>query len=86
MSENTDKLNHGPEYAAPKTRDGGPAFPVTPSEQSRGWPGLSLRDWFAGQSLAGLRAHYGLLETQAGVVKDAFCDADAMLREREKRT
>ena len=38
--------------------NGGPAFPVTPENEVRmnryGGKGMSLRDWFAGQALAGI--------------------------------
>lgn len=36
--------------------DGGPAFPRPASEYTSGERGMSLRDWFAGQALAGLCA------------------------------
>lgn len=44
--------------SADKTNDGGPAFPVTfeHSEATSEKPGMSLRDYFAGQALAGLLA------------------------------
>ena len=60
--------------------DGSPAFPDVWSR------GMSLRDWFAGQSLAGQRSVEGenvfLLASTAA--KLAYADADAMLEEREK--
>lgn len=38
-------------------KDGGPAFPVPDREASdQGVRGMSLRDWFAGQAVAGLIA------------------------------
>ncbi len=38
-------------------RDGGPAFPnITPDMQVNGSPGLSIRDYFAGQALVGFLA------------------------------
>lgn len=44
--------------------DGGPAFPCTPPDGSPNayamfpsGPGMTLRDWFAGQALAGLCAN-----------------------------
>jgi len=42
-------------------QDGGPAFPTCVSADtdgglSRGDPGMTLRDWFAGQALIGLLA------------------------------
>lgn len=41
-----------------KVNDGGPAFPITPENEMRadGWVGrgMTLRDYFAAQALAGL--------------------------------
>ena len=64
--------------------DSGPAFP---SEQgaSPEWdepyaPGMSLRDWFAGQALAGLLASAAHGYSTVGeVASDAYWHADAML-------
>lgn len=39
----------------PIINDGGPAFPIT-EQGLQGYNGMSLRDWFAGQALAGLAA------------------------------
>ncbi len=74
--------------------DGGPAFPCDAaiSNTSR-VTGMSLRDWFAGQALAGICATldpeeiadlsggylHGIRESKA-----AYCLADAMLRARRK--
>ena len=67
--------------------DGGPAMPHAPySTDARNWSdgssGMSLRDWFAGQALAGLAAD-GL--TYEGMAKDAYELADAMLAAREPK-
>ena len=58
---------------APK--DGGPAFPMA-SDVSGHQPGMTLRDWFAGQALAGLLAgnyrdagHYNLSDVPAEAVR-----------------
>ena len=73
------------------TNDGGPAFPghalkitlpdgsVVPKA-----PGMTLRDWFAGQALAGMCA----VPVRHGTTAETFADsayvlADAMLRARE---
>lgn len=66
-----------------------PAFPRTGEgfgDPNYDAPGMSLRDWFAGQALA------GILATGAGdddsqalrqiIAEDAYGYADAMLRER----
>jgi hypothetical protein len=67
--------------------DGGPAFPrhalkitfpdgsVVPHD-----PGMTLRDWFAGQALAGLLANPDTWTEAGGVA--AYRYADAMLRAR----
>ena len=75
--------------------DGGAAFPGTTSEPNeRGvfYPvhhqGMSLRDWFAGQALAGLPhlcAHDTLLDGltfEQHVARNAYLLADAMLAAR----
>ncbi|MFA6241960.1 MAG: hypothetical protein WC655_13580 [Candidatus Hydrogenedentales bacterium] len=72
--------------------DGGPAFPRPASHSEEGgvhygYVGMTLRDWFAGQALAGVLASYSNeqwvndAETSA---KEAYRRADAMLAERAK--
>jgi hypothetical protein len=61
-----------------KINDGGPAFPI-PDE---GWPGMTLRDWFAGQALAGISAQYGTGDA-AMIAVECYEHADAMLKARE---
>lgn len=70
---------------------GGPAFPVPDSHHANGQVqyganDMSLRDYFAGQALAGLVAHndYGCISDQ-DVANGAYCYADAMLAAREVR-
>jgi hypothetical protein len=71
--------------------DGGPAFPrhalkitfpdgsVVPHD-----PGMTLRQYYAGQALAGLLAKYGLGEADPeSMAADAYAYADAMLRAGE---
>jgi hypothetical protein len=71
-----------------KINDGGPAFPSTiqyfPDDKNANEEqGMTLRDWFAGQALAGLLRDgidiYGIDAT----ANDAYKMADAMLRARE---
>ena len=69
-----------------RIEDGEPAFPVPDGEAANhGCYGLSIRDWFAGQALAGWMASFG--DTTA--VKASACAelayelADAMLAARK---
>ena len=72
-----------------KANDGGPAYPQHGwssnqyvVERMKDQGGMSLRDWFAGQAIAGLMAtpngHRVMLEAAA----DAWELADAMLKAR----
>lgn len=75
-----------------ETKDGGPAFPTddyVPFPAGGGHRvrtgGMSLRDWFAGQALAGLIAAGAPRASGPGAIAhDAYLFADAMLKEREK--
>ena len=83
-----------------KKPDGGPAFPSAapvPIVDGNGkmirmefrdpesfLPGMSLRDWFAGQVLAGLMASRSPLDAPIDRARAAYRTADAMLAEREK--
>lgn len=87
--------------------DGGPAFPLAYTETNEHGvqfpfthPGMSMRDWFAGQALAGMVAGAhgsevsmsGLMDAAAEhgwpihtvCAKAAYGYADAMLAERAK--
>ena len=75
--------------------DGGPAFPVPASEHSQGGHfeqyGMSLRDWFAGQALAGIGTWMpnGFTNLNSAACMDArskwaFAQADAMIAESER--
>jgi hypothetical protein len=52
--------------------------------------GMSLRDWFAGQALAGMLSHQSAASIDGPasdiVAGAAFQFADAMLAERERRS
>lgn len=71
-----------------KINDGGPAFPqadlsgygMGPAECNNG--GMTLRDWFAGQALAGLLASGGSVSWEQDVFS-AYAAADAMLSARK---
>jgi hypothetical protein len=68
--------------------NGGSAFPEPFVPKSSGLsinmhPGMSLRDWFAGQALAGLcNGARGTGWRKSKLAKDAFAFADAMLAAR----
>ena len=66
---------------AEQIKDGGAAFPSS----DYGEFGMSLRDWFAGQALAGIYANSGD-DSPAGAhgrcAKEAYDAADAMLATR----
>lgn len=67
---------------------GGPAFPVVADNDSVLFPdpGMSLRDYFAGQALVGLCASFKYHPTSNGyeIAVTAYGLADAMLVERKK--
>ncbi len=71
------------------TNDGGPAFPSEQGHIPDGtWnqtyeSGMSLRDWFAGQALAGTIAGlHGVTESFGTLAADSYAIADAMLAAR----
>jgi hypothetical protein len=63
---------------APLCTDGGPAFPAE-SFAAQQCPGMTLRDWFAGQALASF-----VPDTAQNKAEAAYAIADAMLAERAK--
>lgn len=80
-----------------KEKDGGPAFPATVYvEPSPYKPGMSLRDYFAGQALQLMGQARGVAIFQTGedntvefvspenIARQVYILADAMLLEREK--
>ena len=72
--------------------DGGPAFPAEYDKhhdfqgKPYGTAGMSLRDWFAGQALAGLLSSPFARKdvTWGDFTADAYDVADAMLAQRNK--
>lgn len=62
-------------------KDGGPAFPTDTLD------GMTLRDWFAGQALAGMMAGkvWESLVIRDYPEAEAYRMADAMLAERNKQ-
>lgn len=77
-----------------KKDDGGPAFPLghiyrreTNMPPDIGFEGMSLRDWFAGQALAGFRSQYGLAAfSHELMAARSYAAADAMIKERNKNS
>lgn len=72
--------------------DGGPAFPFPPNENWQGCSGMTLRDWFAGQALAGMLASPLLtidvpeeLPLIDVVPQKAYEYADAIIKAREEK-
>jgi len=72
-----------------KMKEGGWAFPVYTGNNTAE-PGMSLRDYLAGQALAGLLAGGGFIKdgedltTSSQFASTSYGLADAMLAEREK--
>lgn len=66
--------------------DGGPAFPVCEEALVRNLTGASLRDYFAGQALAGFCASskVDIAWLREHCVPSCYQLADAMLKERNK--
>jgi hypothetical protein len=71
-------------------KDGGPAFPAQPIHHfpdgvsmSQNQGGMTLRDYFAGQVLAGVLADPTCQPSPTELAKIAYGGADAMLAARE---
>jgi hypothetical protein len=72
-----------------RKQSGGPAFPRSGVKDGYGKvvgdvAGMDLRDWFAGQALAGILANPSRLDGVQNTVEGAYCLADAMIAERAK--
>lgn len=68
---------------------GGDAFPSTPSTAPSGdlyqpYPGMTLRDYFAGQAILGLIANPNNKGEATEAARIAYGIANAMLAERSK--
>jgi len=68
-----------PVLCPPSPEEGGAAFPVLNKSY-----GMTLRDWFAGMALAGMRAKTNVNSGPNDYARFAYQQADAMLAEREK--
>ena len=66
--------------------NGGPAFPRSGTDINvQSYPGMTLRDWFASQAIAGLTANGSIdIVMPDELASDAYFMADAMLKERDK--
>ena len=64
-------------------RDGGAAFPLQDANTFTLNTGMSLRDWFAGMALSGIRS-CGAERSPDKASEWAYQDADAMLKARDK--
>ena len=65
--------------------DGGPAFPTDAyHEEHLQHEGMRLRDWFAGQALAGMIADQSIRDSPEGFARVAYDIADAMLEARTR--
>jgi hypothetical protein len=68
---------------------GGPAFPIHPGmvidrQGVRETQGMTLRDWFAGQALAGFLADPATADmTHENIAQSVYLMADAMLATRD---
>jgi len=68
--------------------DGGPAFPVQSiysEDHGTNSRGMTLRDYFAGQALAGILASANFGSTKDWIGGKAYEAADAMLASREAK-
>lgn len=74
----------------PDYTDGGPAFPAILQDEGRtfSFPGMTLRDWLAGQALIGLTDYKVEWRVEQAHLKDraqyTYALADAMLKVRDE--
>ena len=63
-----------------------PAFPRNSKLRVDGSePGMTLRDWFAGQALVGYNVNRNDVMSSPKIAHFCYEDADAMLAERERK-
>lgn len=60
-----------------------PAFPVPNSASTNGQEGMTLRDYFAGQALAGIMQSSSIFPADSAASR-AYTVADSMLKERRR--
>ena len=66
--------------------DGGPAFPtVCETINEEPAKGMTLRDWFAGQALAGILAGADKMVADDELAKMSYWAADAMLAAKKEK-
>ena len=63
--------------------DGGPAYPTNEAHGCP-FPGMNLRDWFAGQALSGIVGDPGIVATADEIAALSYSQADAMIRMRKE--
>jgi hypothetical protein len=63
---------------------GGPAFPQDSQAGIHTMRGMTLRQWFAGQAMAGYCACPDLKISLASIVGESYRTVDAMIAEGEK--
>lgn len=61
-------------------KDGGPAFPLSTTDETVDYHGMSLRDWFAGQFIC---SAYKTNLCASELAEEAYEYADAMLKARQ---
>ena len=85
------KMEHNPPAFPIEIRALAPGEPHQPGAMVAQFPGMTLRDWFAGQALVGLMSnsihdHCPLFGSGEPFARDAYIVADAMLAERERKS
>ena len=68
-------------------KDGGSAFPCAETQYSESIPGMTLRDYFAGQAMAGEITTWTdteLKDYARKVARRCYAISDAMIEERSK--